>query len=56
MAAKKKTFEESMARLEEIVTALDGTLDLESALGAGTTVKIRLPLYQPEIRRLNGEA
>ena len=45
-----------LAVAEEIVTALDGTLDLESKLGAGTTVKIRLPLYQPEIRRLNGEA
>ena len=36
-----------LAVAEEIITALDGTLDLESTLGKGTTVKIRLPLYRP---------
>ena len=36
-----------LAVAEEIITALDGTMDLESTLGKGTTVKIRLPLYRP---------
>ena len=36
-----------LAVAEEIITALDGTLDLESTLGKGTKVKIRLPLCRP---------
>ena len=39
-----------LAVVDEIVTALDGAVDLESQLGRGTTVKIRLPLYRPALR------
>lgn len=38
-----------LAVVDEIITALDGAVDLSSELGRGTTVKIRLPLYRPEI-------
>ncbi len=35
-----------LAVVDEIVNALDGTVDIESELGKGTTVKIRLPLLR----------
>ena len=37
-----------LAVVDEIITALDGTVDLTSTQGQGTTVKIRLPLYRPD--------
>lgn len=36
-----------LAVADEIVTALNGSLDIESRLGEGTTVKVMLPLYRP---------
>ena len=34
-----------LAVAEEIITALDGTLDIKSTLGRGTVVTLGLPLY-----------
>ena len=36
-----------LAVVDEIVTALNGSLDIDSRLGEGTTVKVVLPLYWP---------
>ncbi len=36
-----------LAVVDEIVTALNGSLDIDSRLGEGTTVKVVLPLYRP---------
>ena len=36
-----------LAVADEIVSALNGSLDFESRLGEGTTVKVMLPLYRP---------
>lgn len=35
-----------LAVVDEIVTALDGSVDIQSEVGRGTTVTVRLPLYQ----------
>lgn len=32
--------------VDEIVTALDGSVDIQSEVGRGTTVTVRLPLYK----------
>ena len=40
-----------LAVVDEIVTALGGSLDIESRLGEGTTVKVMLPLYRPSSPR-----
>ena len=34
-----------LAVVDEIITAMDGAVDLTSQLGVGTSVKIRLPLH-----------
>lgn len=39
-----------LALVDEIMTALDGTLDIRSILGRGTVVTLGLPLYRPEKR------
>ena len=36
-----------LAVVDEIITAMDGAVDITSELGKGTAVKIRLPLYIP---------
>ena len=36
-----------LAVVDEIVSALGGTLDITSALGVGTTVSVSLPIYHP---------
>lgn len=36
-----------LAVVDEIVTALGGTLDIASTLGQGTTVTVTLPIYHP---------
>ena len=35
-----------LAVVDEIVTALDGSVDIQSEVGRGTTVTVRLPLYK----------
>lgn len=35
-----------LAMVDEIMTALDGAVDIASEVGTGTTVTLRLPLYQ----------
>lgn len=43
-----------LAVVDEIVTALDGSVDIQSEVGRGTTVTVRLPLYKrpaPSARR-----
>ncbi len=40
-----------LAVVDEIVAALDGSVDIASAPGKGTTVKVRLPLYTPGLPR-----
>ena len=45
-----------LAVVDEIVTALDGTVDLSSTPGEGTTVKIRLPLYRPGLEAGGAQA
>lgn len=43
-----------LAVVDEIVTALDGSVDIQSKVGRGTTVTVRLPLYKwpaPSARR-----
>ena len=42
-----------LAVVDEIVAALGGTLDIQSTLGAGTTVSITLPLYHAGQERLH---
>lgn len=42
-----------LAVVDEIVAALGGTLDIQSALGAGTTVSVTLPLYHAGQERLH---
>ena len=37
-----------LAVADEIVSKHGGSLEIESELGKGTAVKIRLPLYNPE--------
>lgn len=37
-----------LAMVDEIMTALDGAVDLSSEVGQGTTVKLRLPLYRKQ--------
>ena len=37
-----------LAVVDEIITAMDGTVDISSEPGKGTAVKIRLPLYIPD--------
>lgn len=37
-----------LAVVDEIITAMDGSVDIASTLGVGTTVKIRLPLADRE--------
>lgn len=39
-----------LAVVDEIMTALDGSVDISSELGYGTTVTLRLPLYHPAIK------
>ena len=36
-----------LAVVDEIVTALGGTLDIASTLGQGTAVTVTLPVYHP---------
>ena len=36
-----------LAVVDEIMTALDGSADIDSQPGVGTTVTLRLPLYRP---------
>ena len=38
-----------LAVVDEIMTALDGSVDLASELGKGTTVTLRLPLYRRDL-------
>lgn len=40
-----------LAVVDEIVSALDGSVDIASAPGKGTTVTVRLPLYVPGLPR-----
>lgn len=40
-----------LAVVDEIVAALDGSVDIASTLGKGTTVTVRLPLYTPGLPR-----
>ena len=35
-----------LAVVDEIMTALDGSADIASELGKGTTVTLRLPIYR----------
>lgn len=39
-----------LAVVDEIMTALDGSADISSELGHGTTVTLRLPLYHPGMK------
>ena len=39
-----------LAVVDEIMTALDGSVDITSEQGYGTTVTLRLPLYHPAIK------
>lgn len=38
-----------LAVVDEIITALDGSVDIASTPGKGTTVTVRLPLYTPDL-------